>query len=325
MGATERGFRDPSAIEARWRAYLSGDGRLTISLPCGSCGYDLHLAPLDGRCPECGTRVASSLASDDLLVLPPEQARRLGDALGLLTSGTLWAVVLPMALGVQVSLNTLRVWKGGGVLSLTGLISVMLTGLAVAGCVRALAGAARLATVQGFRYQRLLRRRTLAASIGTIVLVVLTALTGIDREWIYPASLAAFTAMLLPAARYLRYLCARLGRPQWGFSATGARLALSISMAAWLITAMIWLLQPPARTWLTGMRGLATLPGLVAPAVAVAASVTAMSLLAACGLALRRRLRELCTKAGDPGDQPLPAAPGFSSACGSDRSASADT
>lgn len=291
------------------------------------CGYDLYMAPVDGRCPECGTRVASSLASDDLLVLPREQSRRLGDALGLLTSGALWTVVLPTAVGVQASLNALGVWKGGGrVLALTGVMTLILTAVALAGSVRALVGAARLASVQGFRYQRLSRRRALAASVGTLLVVVLTALSGIDREWIYPASLAAFTAMLLPAARYLRYLCARLGRPQWGFSATAARLALAAGMGAWLLTAIIWFLQPPARTWLPGMWRLATLPGLVAPGVAVAASVAAMSLLAACGLALRRRLRKLCARAADAAnDQPSPVALGFSSACGSDRSASADT
>ena len=38
----------------------SGSDRITTTLPCGRCDYDLRGRPIDGVCPECALPVARS-------------------------------------------------------------------------------------------------------------------------------------------------------------------------------------------------------------------------------------------------------------------------
>lgn len=72
---------------------LDADGRLTQSLPCRKCGYDLHGLSVDGRCPECGTAVGWSVHGDLLRYSDPAWVKHQADG----------ALLLILAIGAWIA------------------------------------------------------------------------------------------------------------------------------------------------------------------------------------------------------------------------------
>ena len=63
---------------------------------CSSCGYNLHLAPLDGKCPECGTDVARSLQGDRLANADPQWVAKLRTAVTLMLVNALLTFIVSL-------------------------------------------------------------------------------------------------------------------------------------------------------------------------------------------------------------------------------------
>lgn len=79
---------------------LDGDGRLSESVACRDCGYDLRGMQPDDRCPECGLEVGASMRSDLLGHMQPAWLKRLRYGLAMLFVSLALGIVGGVLLGV---------------------------------------------------------------------------------------------------------------------------------------------------------------------------------------------------------------------------------
>ena len=74
---------------------LDGNGRVAVSVPCVSCGYDLRGLSPDGECPECGASIQTSIDSQRLFFTSP---RWLGGVRASVLTHALGVLTMPMCL-----------------------------------------------------------------------------------------------------------------------------------------------------------------------------------------------------------------------------------
>ncbi len=276
----------------RWRELIDADGTLRVSLPCGTCGYDLRRAHMLGRCPECGQPVARSLMRDDPLVLPADQARLILSGLRRITRGAVLVILLPAVAGLNAAIEQLSTAAGGRfAVPVPGTAWAMLGVVALVGWIVSVAGAARISAAADFRYRRWLRLLLVGSGLAALLLAGATFGGRVRALGPYPIVLAGFVAGMLPVVAYLRELAVRLRRPSARSLAGLATLALVACAAAWVLTGVQWLISPPYQAWRPGLRP-SPLTWLPAGAGLVL-FVTGYALLASCGLALGSRLRGL--------------------------------
>jgi hypothetical protein len=80
---------------------------VAIDLPCVRCGYLLRMQPLDGRCPECGTEVAATVAASPGRLGTGPLVRQSNAIQRLLWTGAGLVLVVPVLLGLMVILPAL--------------------------------------------------------------------------------------------------------------------------------------------------------------------------------------------------------------------------
>ena len=73
---------------------MNAPGDIVLAeIPCTSCGYNLHMQPAEGRCPECGASIAGTLEKT-LLLRGYSQIRRIAGAMRLTAILNIGLVVL---------------------------------------------------------------------------------------------------------------------------------------------------------------------------------------------------------------------------------------
>lgn len=89
----------PRAGGSEFAPRLGSDGRLDEDIHCRDCGYNLRGQSLEGSCPECGTPVERSLASDHLRFANDDWLRSLYTGASFLAIGTLCLIPLSCVIG----------------------------------------------------------------------------------------------------------------------------------------------------------------------------------------------------------------------------------
>ncbi len=280
-----------SGFPEAWRPFVDADWRLTVWLPCEACGYNLHRAQADGRCPECGRPVGESLAADDPSVLPSEQAARIAEGVRSLAWGgvlaSVWCVyatavvvnvlLVPASAAWRLAVGSARGWVSTTVLWFVGVLLAM-------------RGAAVLVGACDFRYRTKLRRRLIGGVILALAVSAIT-LAGYEsaRAWVPLAAGVLLSALLLPG-RFLGQLLRRLAAPRWSALAAAGRWTIACSVAFWLLATAVDLLRPAPDVWIR-------LPGTPAlyngPAAILCAVYLASAGTATLGLCAARLLRAM--------------------------------
>ena len=226
------------------QSLCGADGRVCVDLPCATCQYNLRTLVPDGRCPECGTAVADTIASEPLHLLGPAALKRAAAGVLVATLGV--ALVALVTLNALLELVNPAILVMGYALALPGL------GLALAAIVMSLIGVIAFTApvaLTGPRaaaadYDRKLAR--MSACVGLTLLprgLALAALGGLGAAAV--AWVVISGATLISSLRYLRGFCARGDRPaRW--TLLGAQAAtIGTVVTAVLVAAAEGLRNPP--------------------------------------------------------------------------------
>jgi hypothetical protein len=198
-----------TALLADTRDVVGGDGRVAEDVPCVQCGYNQRSLPGDGRCPECGHDVATTLR--ERTGFRPVRLWLYGAGCDLSLAG--WALLCVAAACLVVPLGLLRsdgdiVFRNlsglawglllvAGVLSITGCCGATAPPPPVAAALRGHLKARRLARVS------FLFLPVLFVLYGTGILPALLARGGVAATAVTLITLAAFPGLLLVHLRTL--------------------------------------------------------------------------------------------------------------------------
>ncbi len=192
--------REPAAD----RPGVDADGRLTVSVPCRTCGYDLRTLRTDGLCPECGTPVAASVQPGDLRLESLERIMRALSFVRLCRNAMLLLAAMPVAGLIILALTALEVRFGVTILRLGDWLGVLCNALAVIAHILAIVGLG-LAALALWRLSRLdvleclapLRPRARRSLFAVAILFVAAlAAAWLDRRIAAVVTAAFFAAAL---------------------------------------------------------------------------------------------------------------------------------
>ncbi len=285
-------------------SWKDADGRLTVSVPCRTCGYDLRTLRTDGLCPECGTPVAASARPDDLRLADVPRLDRVSRWLNLTT----WALALLAALpacfllsvltGLVAGVMAVLVRWGGTPARLIWaavlILSIPATLATLIGVVLVFASLWRLARVS---FDPILRRRVPAARRRLLIAVpVALAAVPVAMRTGPPVNLGvaliglgALTSCVVPLAYALTDLWDSLHESTRSRQARQHRSSLSIGGGLLVLSG----LYAVAAGW-------SRLRGSLAEAMPVVLSLTTFfATVGICGAVVRlaldaRRLRSFC-------------------------------
>lgn len=270
---------------------LDASRRLTVPFPCAQCGYDLRMQPIDGRCPECGRPVRTSVRCDDVVLLPTATLHRLVQAISILLAGVILLGIMaglapllePAGRAFRLGVPGIRATFGHCGVGLPAAVALVgLGGLIYA------AGEARLA--QGVPAARQARPMLLAGVVAAGLSIVAAAAAAPPpisygllavTVVVWAAGLRSATALLCELARRSGAVEAEalFGLSQYGCALWGVLTAT----AALLDLGTRWPDPPPLVALLPAVGGLFGLVWLL---------TLGLCLLWTMGLsALRRRLR----------------------------------
>jgi hypothetical protein len=116
-----------------WEPMLDASLLIATDMPCLTCGYNLRMQPLDGRCPECGTGVGQSAHGDTLALCDPEWVSRLASGMAplmvypfvvLLGMCLWWPAIVDPAVAESTS-ATEAYWVDGGIALFGNLVALV--------------------------------------------------------------------------------------------------------------------------------------------------------------------------------------------------------
>lgn len=157
--------------------------------PCRRCGYNLRGLTVEGRCPECGTPVGLSAYGDFLRFCDPRWLERLAKGVSFILWGILVGIVVGGAGSVLAAL--VHPLLGQVLMLCGGLVSLYGTWLLTEPDPSGIGedrdiNARRIVRVclilgLGYSFLSMTARQGLASGILLVVLVILTALTGVSQ------------------------------------------------------------------------------------------------------------------------------------------------
>jgi hypothetical protein len=189
--------------------------------PCTGCGYNLHILPLRGVCPECSRPVIHSLSLNQLVFADPQWLRRVRRGVKLLILVTASPFIIPLIILIAAEVPVLRRMQ---VVPAVGWGLVLLfAGLSAWGVFQVTAPGSRLAPSRAVRY------------IGRVSICLLAIFMGVCLVSSPPPVNRAVAITVLIALGVAAILCVLASLRRLARNATERSVAAHCTVAIWLL------------------------------------------------------------------------------------------